>query len=261
MDALSQLAVETVKNPNVITAIYGDLLKPGVTQVGKALGTVIGLGNTALWPIQLLNERSRIFLERNLEKYRESLENIPEEKIIEVSPEIGVPIAEKLSFVQDETLSTLYVSLLATASSIDTIKYAHPSYVNIINNLCPDEARMITNFQEAAVPCITKKWVSLDRTAVDENIFTLPGQFIGVQFPENLPAYLSNLIGLGLLNISRNLVMVNANYEGIEQYVRSNPLLHNDNPFPTAELCFDRHYLYVTSFGLAFSNACHLSSK
>jgi len=40
---------------DLIKEIYGDLAKPGVTQVGNALGTVIGLLNTCLSPIKYLN--------------------------------------------------------------------------------------------------------------------------------------------------------------------------------------------------------------
>ena len=51
----------------LLKEIYGDLLKPGVSQVGKAIGTLIGLGNTILWPLLLLNESARIAIDKNLE--------------------------------------------------------------------------------------------------------------------------------------------------------------------------------------------------
>ena len=37
------------------------IVQPGVGGLGKALETVLGLGNTILWPIALVNERSRIY--------------------------------------------------------------------------------------------------------------------------------------------------------------------------------------------------------
>ncbi len=73
----------------LLTQLYGDLAKLGVSQVGKALSTVLGLGNTILWPVQLLNERARITLEINLESYREKVSKIPEDKVNEVPPEVG----------------------------------------------------------------------------------------------------------------------------------------------------------------------------
>lgn len=106
------VAKEALKIPSLIVEIYGDVAKPGVKQVGKALDTVLGLGNTLLWPVYLVNEKSKLSIQKNLESYRKKLENIPEDKIINVAPEIGVPIAEKLSYVSDESISNLYVTFL-----------------------------------------------------------------------------------------------------------------------------------------------------
>lgn len=148
---LVELGKEALKLPALLPEIYGDLLKPGVKQVGRALETVVGLGNTILWPIAWANERSRIALERNLEKYREEIKHLPEEKVVSVTPEIGVPIAEKLSYVTNEELSDLYVNLLAKASCVDTARFAHPSFVNVINNLSPDEAVLLKEIHQQGV--------------------------------------------------------------------------------------------------------------
>lgn len=127
-----QVVQDALKVPGLLVEIYGDLARPGVKQVGKALETVIGLGNTVLWPVAWANERSRIALEKNLERYRKEMESVPEEKVVGIAPEIGVPVAEKLSYVQDERLSALYVKLLAAASNVERLQYAHPSFVNVI---------------------------------------------------------------------------------------------------------------------------------
>ena len=38
--------------PEILKEVYGDLAKPGAQQAGKALGTIVGLGNTILWPVE-----------------------------------------------------------------------------------------------------------------------------------------------------------------------------------------------------------------
>jgi hypothetical protein len=138
-----EILKETVQSPVILKEVYGDLAKPGAQQAGKALSTVIGLGNTLLWPIALLNEKAKIALESNLNKYREKLKDTPDEQICEVAPEVGVPIVDKLAYVTNETLSDMYTELLAKASQNHTINMAHPGFVNIINNLSPDEAVLI----------------------------------------------------------------------------------------------------------------------
>ena len=99
-----ELLNSLTRSPEILLEVYRDLAKPGVQQVGKALGTVLGLGNTILWPIHLINEKSRLALESNLERYRVKLEHVSQEDICSVAPEIGVPIAEKLSYVTNDTI-------------------------------------------------------------------------------------------------------------------------------------------------------------
>lgn len=255
-----QLAQEALKIPSLIVEIYGDLARPGVRQVGKALDTVLGLGNTILWPITWANERSRICLEKNLEKYRERLEQIPEEKIIPVAPEIGVPIAEKLAYVRDDRLSDLYIALLTKASCADTVSQAHPSFVNVINNISPDEAHLLEYFF-ADEPLL---FVRAKRVYIKTNAFSFAGDLLLAQvnltslaFALNVPAYLSNLTGLGLLSINHGRTVANsaAAYELIESEWR--PQFAESHPTdPEFELRFERGVVTATEFGRQFIAAC-----
>ncbi len=141
---------EALQVPGVLKEIYADILKPGFSQVGKALGTILGLGNTVLLPVYILNERARLVVENNLEKYRESLKDVPESEIVPVRPEVGVPILEKLMYVTDDELSNLYINLLSKASTAQTAGMAHPSFVHIINCLSPDEAILLKTIRKKA---------------------------------------------------------------------------------------------------------------
>ncbi|MDC5019689.1 hypothetical protein NRA03_18095, partial [Acinetobacter baumannii] len=81
---------------DLLKEIYGDLAKPGVAQVGIALATVIGLLNTCLSPIKFINEKTELKRQKNLEHLAKRLSVIPVENVVEVPPEIAIPIAEKL---------------------------------------------------------------------------------------------------------------------------------------------------------------------
>lgn len=256
-----QLAQEALKVPSLIVDIYGDLARPGVRQVGKALDTILGLGNTILWPLTWANERSRIYLEKNLEKYRERLEQIPEEKIIQVAPEIGVPIAEKLAYVRDDRLSDLYVALLTKASCADTVSQAHPSFVNVINNLSPDEAQLLEHFVvEEDLLFVTAKWVN-DKTkfySFAGDLLLAQRNLISLSFALNVPAYLSNLAGLGLLVINYGRLVADsaAAYELIESEWKTQfPESHPTDP--ERKLRFERGVVTSTEFGRQFIAACH----
>lgn len=262
-DGWLQVVQEFVKLPGLLKEIYGDLAKPGVKQVGKALETVVGLGNTLMWPIALLNERSRLALENNLERYRQKLERVPEEKIVNVMPEIGVPIAERLTYVTDPNLSELYISLLAGASNADELDRAHPSFVNVIANLSPDEAILLRRFTSSArQPLVFVKMVNNK----DQSYVVLQGAFMQkfvtseLTFPANIAAYLSNLAGLGLLEVVEGKELVNGNYEAIEGEQRDGftKLIAAIHPDGSQRLQFERGVVEATSFGRQFISACHV---
>lgn len=262
-DGWLQVAQEALKVPALLVEIYGDLARPGVKQAGRALETVMGLGNTILWPIAWANERSRIALEKNLEKYRQRLESMPEEMIVGVAPEIGVPIAEKLAYVTDDQLSDMYVKLLATASNVETLGNAHPSFVNVVNNLSPDEARLLLYFvQRRDMPIV-------QATAVvpkDGTHRVLGGPFVPPEatkelvFPGNIDAYLSNLSGLGLVTVGYDKWIADDSiYEPLETSNRAvfTSRIDNTPQLVGHELKFGRGIAQRTSFGQKFIQACH----
>jgi hypothetical protein len=214
------------------------------------------LGNTVLWPIALLNERARITLEKNLEKYRAQLNQVPPDKVAEVPPELGVPIAEKLSYVTNDQLSDLYVNLLAKASTFETAHLAHPSFVNVINNISPDEAILLLELKDN-IPFIeariekkdANEWIVLAFLTGLENKTKL-------SFPNNIPAYLSYFEGWGLINIRHDIFIANPKlYEELEKLYR--PAFEAVQYDKEKQLLtFARGKIEVTSFGKLFLSAC-----
>ncbi len=203
-------------------------------------------------------------LEQNLEKYRIQIEDTPEEKIVSISPEIGVPIMEKLSYVTDEELSNLYVNLLAKASTIDTSQFAHPSFVNVINNLCPDEAIYLQElYKRGALPFITAK---LFKNGVNEwnllgDLLTAIENECKMSFPHNAIAYLSNFEGLGLIQIRRDIYIISEGlYESLEAFYKPAYKLYPFNE-ETHTLGFERGKIEITPFGQLFMKACLVKLK
>ena len=136
--ASSAVSMLALRSPDLLKEIYGDLAKPGVSQVGSALGTILGLGNTVLLPLRLLNEKSRQFEQKNFGEISDRFSKIPSDEVISTSPEIGTPILEKLSYTTDSHIRKLYIELLAKASSSNNVNDVHPSFSNIISNISPD---------------------------------------------------------------------------------------------------------------------------
>jgi hypothetical protein len=258
-----QIAGDAIKIPGLLVEVYGDLARPGVRQVGKALETVIGLGNTLLWPVAWANERSRMALERNLEKYRKALESVPEEKIVPVAPEIGVPVAEKLEYIREERLADLYVNLLASASNVDLISFAHPSFVNVINNLSPDEALLLEFFKNATELSFVQPKAVIQGTGSYTNIEGVIVQaetVASLAFPQNVSAYLENLSGLGLVRVLDDKWLVDSPvYAQLEALHRPSiaAVLATVPHLKDRDLQFGKGIVQRTSFGANFINACH----
>lgn len=258
------LLKEIVQSPAILKEIYGDLAKPGVQQVGKALESIIGLGNTVLWPVTLLNEKAKITLEDNLEKYRKKLEATPEEEVCKVAPEIGVPIAEKLSYVTNEELSEMYTELLSKASIKQKANVAHPSFVNIISNISPDEAILIKSIVGMpGIPFIevqlrsksTKEWLPLDPM--------MPGFSClkKLQFPNNVHAYVSNLEGLGIFQIRQGSYLRAKNiYEPLEEQAKSR-YSHRGKNHQDKTIIIKRGIIEITPLAKLLLRACFHRSK
>lgn len=250
---------QIAKSPAILKEIYGDLAKPGVQQAGKALSTVIGLGNTLLWPVAMLNEKAKLALEHNLEKYREKLENIPEEDISEVPPEVGVPIAEKLSYVSNEELSEMYTELLAKASQKSQANLAHPSFVNVINNISPDEAILLKSIRKmSGLPFVEVRW----KLKTKNEWQTLNPMLVGIsclsdlQYPNNIHAYISNLEGLGIFQVRQDIFMVGENiYEPLEELAKQ-AYAEIEKQVEDRVIVFNRGKIEITSFAWLLLNAC-----
>lgn len=255
-----ELIKELAQVPGLLKEVYGDLAKPGVEQAGKALGTVIGLGNTILWPVALANARARIALESNLEKYRKRIEGTPKEEITEVVPEIGVPIGEKIAYVTNEQLSDMYVELLAKASTASSASLAHPSFVNVINNLSPDEAVLLKTLRTtSALPFVETRlhqngkneWTTLD------HLYSPLSKVSGISFPNNVVAYVSNFEGLGIIQVRSDIRMAGDGiYEPLQLESKERFRGLEDIPELKMQIKFQQGQIVVTPFGRLFLQAC-----
>ena len=196
--------VATAQKEGLLKQLYTDAAQPGMQQVGKALSTVLGLGNTVLLPLQLLNDRAEATAKAWSEQYRARMQQIPPDEVVAIAPEVGVPIVEKLGYVEDVDLRQLYINLLVKGSTVNTVAQAHPSFVNVINNMCPDEAILLKQFKKrATIPFVNVRLASKGKFR------TLAPLHFRYE-PENVPthlsnsaAYVSNLEGLGLLKVNQ----------------------------------------------------------
>jgi hypothetical protein len=132
-------AIEAVKQG------YKDVLQPAATQIGKSLKTVFRLFNVGLAPV-----RAAAWSGEQLEEYVKNeiapkLAYTPPENIVPPDTHIAVPAVIALTYTheQDE-LREMYANLLANAMDSDTKDDIHPSFVEVIRQLTPTEAQLLS---------------------------------------------------------------------------------------------------------------------
>jgi hypothetical protein len=258
----------------ILTLAYKDLAQPGVKQVGKALSTVLGFGNTVLLPLKLLNEKAQLLFASHMEEYRKQLADIPEEKVLEVAPEIGVPIMDRLERTTNAKLSELYVNLLATASAEDTAALAHPRFILVIESITPDEAKIL-ELLNTTTPMLTYISALAEEQQDVENVFrerpvatvlaktTELSNSDYLAIPSNALLYLNNLTALGLLTTEEKRMPAEGRSREL-LYERHQPAIQEAskrfataNGLPFAHVVTTHGYFELTEFGRSFMQACH----
>ena len=126
--------------------IYGDIARPAARQVGTALETVFKVG---LSPIAMLDwgfERSKEWL---TQKVTERIREIPQEMRQAPPMHIAVPTIQAIAMAADAPeLRDLYAELLLKAIDVRTFASVHPSFINLIGQLSPQEALVLQSLQE-----------------------------------------------------------------------------------------------------------------
>lgn len=237
--------------------LYTDLLQPSIKSIGKALGSVVELVTLFQVPIQYVSEKTRIYYSKRLKEYTQKLEEIPEEKRCEVNPQIGVPIIEKLGYTTSDEIADLFTNLLTKASSVDTVNLAHPSFVQLIERLSVDEARIIKYLVgKEYIPSLSVRMIVDDKGSFFDlkNNKTLIPDLVSLDFPNNENIYLHNLVSMGILDIShQHHLIAEELYEPLmEKYSMGSVEIVG-----VKRIEYPKSFYGITDFGKAFIKACN----
>lgn len=246
--------------PNIVGQIYSDLAQPSVKAVGQALGTVFEFSTSFLLPVKLLNEKFKLNFKKRITEYEQKLEAIPEDKRCEVHPQVGTPIIEKLSYTTNDDIADLFTTLLANASNVDMVNTAHPSFVTMIERLSPDEARIIKYLKgKDEIQYCDFRGNALKEdgyNTIMEHVNLIP-QEVHLSFPNNVNAYLANLVSLGILfDMDGSYIIDQTIYNKIKAVYGFERLKTQFVPHVYKELVTNDSFYKVTDFGKLFIQAC-----
>lgn len=242
--------------------IYDDLVQPVAKQLGQSLELVGRAVNVALLPVKGLVWGFEEIEQRFKPKLLNKLKDVPPEDIIPPKPNVAGPAIEALRYTgHEESLSEMYANLLATAMDKNVASGAHPSFVEIIKQLTPDEAKLIDYFQQdIAFPLVTVRAVYEDehKGGVDVAVnVSLLGLKAGLDYRKLTPSYLDNLCRLGLIEIPEQF-----RYIGEEVYSElessDEVTLHRVFVEQTHKRVFElkRGGVRITNLGAQFGKVC-----
>ena len=253
---LTNIVKET--GTQLVGNLYRDLFQPSMKNIGKTLGSVVEFVTLFQVPIQYVNEKVKLKYSKRLREYAKKLEDIPEEKKCEVNPQIGVPIMEKLGYTTNDEIADLFTNLLTKASSVDTVNLAHPSFVQLIERLSVDEARIIKYLvDEDYILSLSIKIITNDEGSYLEPVRnrTLISNRVHLEFPKNEGVYLDNLVSMGILDIAegRHISDETLYQPLLEKYSVRNAAVG----FNIKKIEYPKSFYQITDFGKAFIKACN----
>ena len=255
----------TNQTSSVLDRAYDDAVHPSAVSIGytaslipQTVGVLLGR-----WKVWVVNGERNIDLAIN--QVAEKLEGVPEERLCEPAPNVVVPAIQQLSYSFDsEELRKLYVNLLATSMDRERRDGAHPSFVNLIGQMTPDEAKIMAWFTAGegrdCIPIVDLRLVKTDevikytwRPLLENYTNAFDGI---VELPGNAPLYLDNLERLGLIREEQFSIDENGEYPALEQSEKILQL--KETVTPDEGWCFDiTHNVYrLTRLGRQFVECC-----
>jgi hypothetical protein len=182
------------------------------------------------------------------------------------------------SLTNDEVLRARYLNLLAASMDRATAGQVHPGFLAVLRQMTSDETRIFSRFEnDGPFPVISiqshPKHGGARRTELRH--FSLLGEEAGCEHPQRAPMYLDNLCRLGLTELRPTRLSEDTRmFKPLESHAEVKSLMaqianrppvaateqaqksdgRNGNDPWVADVQYK--YLFVTSFGRQFYDAC-----
>lgn len=265
MDNINAKLVE--KAAGIFPKLYDDGAKPAIKETGKTIALLPRAINAALAPLEKWILQKEYNIEETKKLLEKKLENIDENEIVSPEPYIAVPALQAISYTMDsDELRNLYANLLASSMVSSTKSNSHPSFVEIIKQLSPDEAKLlktINNGKRRSFPLIDLRIQDINRGSYQTVVrnFTLIAKGV-CEMPQNTSSYLDNLARLKLIDVNDMVYLTDDNvYKKLEDSEELNEYkkrysLQKNQKWEIQKKTFD-----ITNFGRIFINTCVIDKE
>lgn len=242
----------------VLEKTYEDVVHPSAKSIGNTLSLVprtvgVWLGKWEKW---VINGEESIKLTASA--VQEKASKIPEEKLTEPESYVAIPAIQQLSYCYDsEELREMYANLLVSSMNTDTKYQVHPSFVDIIKQLTPDEAKLLKKLSKMSGFPLVDVRMKLPSGGYKEVVHNFTNVSEGVcDCPSNIFAYLDNFERLKLINIQNEQHFVNDDlYKPLENHPEINKVMSQTLPDGYKNE-IHKGLFELTAFGQEFIKIC-----
>lgn len=235
---------------------YDDVLNPALKETGSILSLIPKTIKATLLPLRkwIANKE---FQYDELEKMLElKLQNLTPEKIVEPEPYVAVPALQSISYsMNNSELRELYANLLAKAMYSDTKDMVHPSFVDIIKQLSPNDALFFKHVHELDHCPLIDVYLRVGINP-ESKTFTENYNQIDLLTEDIRDISIINLVRLGLLTIPASTQCADETlYESLIKKYESENDPNFDYLIPY-HFSYQKKCLMPTAFGDLFYKIC-----
>lgn len=263
---IDDLQVEVMKE--IAKDVYNDLGRPIAKPTGELLGLVPRAIKAALAPVEIWTLKRDYNVAEARKLLEKKLENVSPDMIESPEPYIAIPAIQYISYCMDnEELRNMYASLLANSMNKEMKKGVHPSYLEIIKQLSPDEAKMLAVI--AYNPYIaTIRLRAVNKNGSGKDIIQNYSDICedaGCEYPLNVSVYFDNLERLGLVRKSSPMSKLTneKQYDRLKNHSyilqQKKEIEDRQDGYNTAYMI--EGYMAVTDYGKQFCDVCVIDHR
>lgn len=248
------------QSSGVLEKAYDDLAHASAKSVGNTLSLIprtigVWLGKWEKW---IINGEESIRL--TAQAVAEKSSQIPEEKLTEPEPYVAVPAIQQLSYCYNcEELREIYANLLVSSMNTDKKYQVHPSFVDIIKQLSPLDAKAIEIIRKFnnPIPIVTMRLEFPESKTFHELICNYSIELLSVYGNDKIMcSSLENLDRLGIINVRYDqMVKPDERYDSFKEDGKYKEFERNYLNDKT-KLTFQKGLIELTSFGSTFCGVC-----
>ena len=237
-----------------VKEVAGNLIRSTAKSVQQNLESAIDgvMGWLRCW-----GEKQKILQEKYLEDFKKrvstKISDVPQEDLVEPSVSIVGPIVEACKYYYEDThYQEMFSELLASACDQRHVHAIHPSFVEILKQLAPLDAKLLSMFKHHGTYALCDvQEIHRDGliTPYTQSLFDFKdkqGEFT-LEEHLGLTSSLDNLARLGVVMKNRDIIELSYNYDAFQNHFMYKSYLSTKNIDSTFKILKAR--IELTDFG------------